>query len=203
MYLVQCLVFITFAASYHCFDVNYKYFKAIYGDNVKSDQPILRVITQSPEYLCYITCGAYDSCQGCNYLREQRRCELLRLPCHPGQQTTSPGSIYMQRLDRSEYLTIHTITYTSCLDVISNRHIISAAAKYSEFWLAGRRPPGGGRYTFYWQPSGHRLRYSRWRSSQPLRRSENADCIFVQKKYNWRWDDCDCSLLAMYMCKIK
>lgn len=70
------------------------------------------------------------------------------------------------------------------------------------YWLAGKRPPNGGRYEFYWQSSGDNITYSRWHDNQPYEGSADSDCIAATKQFGYQWEDNPCSKQAMYMCKI-
>ena len=79
----------------------------------------------------------------------------------------------------------------------------SVNAGYSGYWISARRPPDGGRYEFYFQPSGLSVVQGRWYGSQPYRGTDGDDCVADIESFNWQWDDCDCSLNYMFMCKIE
>jgi len=90
----------TMVVGYDSLSVDYKYFKLLYGDNVVSRMPVLKVISKCSQHLCYMTCGNDKSCQGYNYFPNQGRCELMKYPGQSGKVLVSPGNIYMERLDR-------------------------------------------------------------------------------------------------------
>lgn len=102
-YLLQLILLLSYINCCYCHAVEIKLFKAIYGHDVKSPMPILRLMNQCSKQRCYLACGGDDSCQGFNYLPTEFRCELLQSACQPGQQLTSTGNIYMERLDKREY----------------------------------------------------------------------------------------------------
>ena len=83
-----------------------------------------------------------------------------------------------------------------------NYRLTLVAAGYTEYWIAGRRPPRGGRYVFYWNSSGTRLQYTKWYNNQPYSTSGGSDCIKADKTHNWKWGDDKCLKPAMYMCEI-
>ena len=80
--------------------------------------------------------------------------------------------------------------------------IILVRAGFDSYWVAGRRPPGGGEQEFYWHSSGAPLTYTRWSPSQPHEGTSDADCIMAMRNSGWRWDDNSCRARIMYICQI-
>jgi len=100
--LIRTVIITALLASSSGLNIKLKYFKAIHGTNVISTKAIFRTIKTSSQHVCYMSCGEDDSCQGYNYFPKEGRCELLDSQCLPGEEISSLGNIYMERLDQSE-----------------------------------------------------------------------------------------------------
>ncbi|KAK2143185.1 hypothetical protein LSH36_870g00002 [Paralvinella palmiformis] len=94
------ILFVLYFNRANSLSVDYMSFKAIYGNNVISGIPSLKIIDETSEQHCFMSCGMADSCQGYNYFAKESLCELLQSACQHGQQVISSGNVYMERLDK-------------------------------------------------------------------------------------------------------
>lgn len=78
------------------------------------------------------------------------------------------------------------------------------AYKNENFWTSGNDLGEEGVFT--WGSTGERLTYTNWLQKEPnnvVRNCQGENCLHLWDKYNYQWNDLQCSEKYYFICEIR
>jgi len=68
------------------------------------------------------------------------------------------------------------------------------------FWIGGSDRQKEG--TFVWEKTGKQLVFADWQTGEPNNCCGGQDCMWIDDRYKFKWDDGFCDRQANFICQM-
>ena len=84
---------------------------------------------------------------------------------------------------------------------ISSLHFFISASFPFSFWIGGNDFANEGQW--HWESNNEPVIFSAWGSGQPDNGQGQEDCMEMEWRWNYRWNDQPCDMLNFFICQVQ